>query len=90
MSPRDNHQLAHFIRRARDERGWSQVELARRSGVSRPTLIRIEQAEIESPDPHKLQLLARSLDLGVEDLFALADYATPGGLPAFGPYLRAR
>ena len=90
MSPRDTHQLGDLIRRTREAHGLSQAELARLSGVGRTTIIRIEQAEIESPDPHKLQLLARHLDLGVEDLFAFADYATPGGLPAFGPYLRAR
>jgi transcriptional regulator with XRE-family HTH domain len=31
-----------IIRKARKERGWSQTELGEKSGVSRPTIARVE------------------------------------------------
>lgn len=34
--------IAHTVRGARNERGWSQSDLAARAGVSRPTVARIE------------------------------------------------
>ncbi len=34
--------LGERIREARDARGWSQGELAKRCGLSRPTIARIE------------------------------------------------
>lgn len=90
MSPRDTRELGAFLRRSREARGLSQAELSRVSGVARTTVIRIEQGELGSPDPYKLQRLARAVGIDAEDLFALADYTSPRGLPAFGPYLRAR
>jgi transcriptional regulator with XRE-family HTH domain len=33
------------VKAARKERGWSQMELSRRAGVSRPTIARIEQGQ---------------------------------------------
>ncbi|MCP2257056.1 Helix-turn-helix domain-containing protein [Streptoalloteichus tenebrarius] len=38
--------LAHRLARLRAEHGWSLEELARRAGVSRSTLSRLERAEI--------------------------------------------
>lgn len=90
MSPRDTHELAAFIRRTREQRGLSQAGLAREAGMPRTTLIHIETGELGTPDPAKLQRIARALDIDAEDLFALADYTNPTKLPAFGPYLRAR
>jgi transcriptional regulator with XRE-family HTH domain len=90
MSPRDSSELSAYLRRQREAAGLSQHELAKRSGVTRTTIGQLELGVIGSPDPHKLQLLARALDVDAEDLFALADYTSPRGLPAFGPYLRAR
>lgn len=37
--------LGQRIREARDACGWSQSELAERSGVSRPTIARIEAGQ---------------------------------------------
>lgn len=90
MSPRDSSELASLLKRTRDARGLSQAELSRRSGVARQTIVHLESGAIGSPDPYKLQRLARSLGIDAEDLFAVAEYVTPQGLPTFGPYLRAR
>lgn len=90
MTPRTTHELAAFIRRTREQSGLSQAGLARTAGIPRTTLIHIETGELGTPDPAKLQRIARALDIDAEDLFALADYASPSKLPTFGPYLRAR
>lgn len=37
--------LGDDIRQDRIARGWSQVELAERSGVSRPTIARVERGD---------------------------------------------
>ena len=37
--------FAPVIREARTSRGWSQDELARRAGLSRPTIARVERGD---------------------------------------------
>lgn len=51
------------VRAARKARGWSQTELGRRAGVSRPTVARIEKGQ----DGHTTMLdkVAAALDLTV-------------------------
>ena len=90
MSPRELTDLGTFIAKARKEAGLSQEGLADKAKVSGSTILRLERGEFGRPDPEKLQRIARALDVDAEDLFALARYVAPGGLPAFGPYLRAK
>jgi len=42
MSEAGQPRLGAVIRDARRERGWSQTELGEKSGVSRPTIARVE------------------------------------------------
>lgn len=42
MNDDDPTRFGEVIREARQKRGWSQVELGDRAGVSRPTIARIE------------------------------------------------
>lgn len=42
---RDAHELGEAIRHLRRARGWTQADLARIAGVSRPALIRLERGE---------------------------------------------
>ncbi|MGC0252600.1 helix-turn-helix domain-containing protein [Pseudactinotalea sp. Z1748] len=37
--------VAQAVREARQRRGWSQLELANRAGVSRPTVARLEAGQ---------------------------------------------
>ena len=37
--------IAGRVRAARDQRGWTQAELAARAGLSRPTIARIERGD---------------------------------------------
>ncbi|MDP9477672.1 MAG: helix-turn-helix domain-containing protein [Actinomycetota bacterium] len=51
----------------RHERGWSQSELARRSGVHNVTISRLE-GEIEAPRLVTLRKLAKAFDVPVGEL----------------------
>lgn len=42
MSESKQHGFGHVIREARKKQGWSQAELGQNSGVSRPTIARVE------------------------------------------------
>lgn len=42
MSEEKQHGLGEVIREARKKQGWSQAELGENSGVSRPTIARVE------------------------------------------------
>jgi len=52
-------------------------------------LSRLESGGLTQPSPEKLQLIAQILGVDYNDLFALAGYVTPDGLPSLVPYLRA-
>ena len=57
-------QFGEVIRQARKERGWTQTELADESGVSRPTVARIEaNREVTTTTIAKV---ARALGLTME------------------------
>lgn len=60
-------EIAERVRRYRAERGWTQAELARRAGVSRGTVSRIELA-LERPLGRTARSLAAALGVEVERL----------------------
>lgn len=64
--------LADFVRRVRNEQGWSLAEVERRSGhrIGRSHISRIENGESPNPSLQKLQALAIGLDVTEEELFA--------------------
>lgn len=42
MTEADQHGFGDIIRAARKKQGWSQAELGEKSGLSRPTIARVE------------------------------------------------
>lgn len=67
--------LGERIVTARRRRRWSQLELARRAGISRQTLIRLEAGDMGA----RLETLSRvlnALSLSLEPLEAIADPAS--------------
>ncbi len=60
------------LRLARDERRWTQAELAQLVGVSRQTINSIETGRFE-PSLGLALKLARLLERPVEELFSLTD-----------------
>jgi putative transcriptional regulator len=62
--------MKNRLRDLRAERGWSQVELGARAGVSRQAIIAIETGRFDPSLPLALKL-ARLFGLTVEDIFQL-------------------
>lgn len=85
-----NRKLGRFLKEAREAKGLSQRQLAKSVGIAFSSISRMEKGEFGSPDPAKLQRIAAVLDIDLEDIYAMAGYLVPKGLPEFGPYLRAK
>ncbi len=83
-------QLGAAITARRQALGLSMYELARRSGVHRSRILRIESGEARHPDPRTLSGVAAALGIPSADLFALAGYKSTRELPTFRPYLRTK
>ena len=64
------------LRIARAEAGLSTVELARRAGVGRDTISRLERGKSE-PQAATLRKLAEALGTTVEDLYAMEERLSP-------------
>lgn len=90
MGSENAKQLGDFVRRQRHAKGVSLEGLAEQTGIPHSTISRIETGKFDAPRPDKLGRLAAALDVRYEELFALAGYATPAGLPEPAPYLRAK
>lgn len=67
-------QIAGRIRLERDARGWSQAELAARSGVAKATVSKVERQEM-SPTAVTLLRLAGAFDLTLAGLLLRAEGA---------------
>lgn len=67
-----DRQLARRLRTLRTERGWSMDTLAERSGVSRASLSRLENAEV-SPTAHVLGKLCAAFGLTLSRLMHLVE-----------------
>jgi putative transcriptional regulator len=63
--------LGNRLRELREERGWTQAELAARIGVSRKTVNTIEN-RVFVPSTLIALKLARALELPVEELFSIS------------------
>ena len=57
------------LRELREKRGLSQAALSRMSGVSRPTIIRLESQEETVVNTKTLEKLAGALNVSVKTLF---------------------
>jgi transcriptional regulator with XRE-family HTH domain len=64
------------LRRIREDRGWSQAELSRRSGVNQQTISHYE-ANTRKPKPENLYRLAAALSVRPEVLNPTVSYPEP-------------
>jgi molybdate-binding protein/DNA-binding XRE family transcriptional regulator len=72
---KENFTISTSVRRIREERGWSQQELADRAGLSRTGVSAIEAGRL-IPSTAAALTLAAAFGCRVEDLFALAGQET--------------
>jgi putative transcriptional regulator len=66
--------LSSKIKELREERGWTQHELSKRSGVDRSTVAYIETDRIAKPSAETFLKLAQAFDIHINELFASAGY----------------
>ncbi|TDU87586.1 helix-turn-helix protein [Kribbella voronezhensis] len=90
MSTEEHLKLANIIKEARQEKGYSASELARRAGLQPSTVTRIEAAQLQHPQPETLIVIAHALEKPTSDLFACLNWLPKEQLPSFTPYLRAK
>jgi transcriptional regulator with XRE-family HTH domain len=68
----------------------SLAEAAEASELDASYWNKMENGHYQNPAPQYLSRIAYVLKVPVEDLYALAGYDIPRGLPGFKPYLRAK
>ncbi|WP_274655601.1 helix-turn-helix domain-containing protein [Paenibacillus humicola] len=56
------------IREQREKKGWSQLELAEKSGVPQPTLSGIERGERKYPTYENIKKIAIALEIDIKEL----------------------
>lgn len=61
--------MGYAIKRFREEKGLSQEELAKKSGVSRNLIARLESGNLKKTSTETLFKLAKALDKKVNDIF---------------------
>jgi len=68
--------LAQKLKELRLERGWTQQEVANRSGISRQSVSYLEQRDRGRPPADILLKLARAFNIKPEELYRAAGYIT--------------
>lgn len=58
-----------LLRERREAKGWSQAELAKRSGVSQQNISLMEKGERPNPGMNTVDALARCLECSVYDIW---------------------
>lgn len=82
--------LAEVLTRLRTEAGFTMYQLAKRSGVSRGQLSRMESGEARHPASETLQRLARALEVQPEEFYDAAWQDNGGPLPSPAVYFRSK
>jgi transcriptional regulator with XRE-family HTH domain len=59
--------IFNIIREKRLEKGWSQLELAKLSGVSQPTISQIEKGIRKFPTHENIKKICKALEIGIEE-----------------------
>jgi len=78
----DRMTFAHWLQREREQRDWSQNELATRAGIGRGIVNKTEAGR-NDPAPQTLRALARALGYPVDRLYRLVGFlpSDPGKDP---------
>jgi transcriptional regulator with XRE-family HTH domain len=91
MAPVKRTELGEYIKRARERKGLSIRALGREASIDVSALSRLERGEqMPGNTPDRLGKIASALDINEQDLYTLAGYPIPGGLPDLAPYLMAK
>jgi transcriptional regulator with XRE-family HTH domain len=88
--PSKNETLGEYLRARRLSLGLSYQQVADGSGLHYSYWNKLENGHYEQPAPKYLRVIAKTLDVPIEDLYGLAGYELSERLPGFAPYLRAK
>lgn len=69
--------FADLIRKARENRNWSQGDLEAESGVSRSTISRWERGLSDKPEPKHVRAVCRALGIDPRKAAVALGYLTP-------------
>lgn len=83
-------EVGQAIQRAREAKGLTLRQLADQTDMEFSYIAKVERGEISAPGAGKLQRLATALDIDIEDLYGLAGYLSPKGVPDLPAYLRTK
>ena len=62
--------IEQVIKEKRKKKGWTQLILAKQSGVPQPTISQIERGERISPSYQSIIKIAKALEITIEELEA--------------------
>lgn len=82
--------FSKLLRQHRTASGLSLYELAKRSGIDRSRIKRMEDGEIKVPTLDVVHKLARALEADVEDFYDACWQTTGQPLPSMPIYFRAK
>ncbi|MGO9198031.1 MAG: helix-turn-helix domain-containing protein [Acidimicrobiales bacterium] len=85
-----NQTLGDYIRARRLSLGLSRAGAAEASALDPSYWAKLETGHYQNPAPQHLSTIAGVLRVPVADLYGLAGYEIPEGLPTLQPYLRAK
>lgn len=86
----NNIKLGRSIHEARQAKGLSTRKLAAAIGTTHSYIHKLEAGWFHSISPEHINALALTLDLDPQDLFSLAGYQVPDGLPTLVAYMRTK
>lgn len=90
MTDDERTQLAGTIRSARQERGLTAREVARRAGVDVGVITKLERQEIGQPRVENVRAIAAVLGIPLGDIYAMLHWLPREELPTLRPYMRAK
>lgn len=90
MQDKDRQNLANIIRVRRQALGLSASEVARRAGIAKGTVTRLELGEIANPQTDSLRTIADALQIPLTNLLAASRVLRGSDLPTLQPYLRTK
>lgn len=82
--------LSKLLTRLRRKAGFSMYELAKRSGVNRSIIMRIEEGTTTNPDTGTLNRVARALQVEPETFYDAVWVEADQPLPSPAVYLRSK
>ncbi|WP_025853212.1 helix-turn-helix domain-containing protein [Paenibacillus ehimensis] len=69
-----NENFGSFLKRKREDRGYTLVQLAEASGISIAQLSRLENGLRDTPKPETVKKLAHALEVSLVEMMVLAGY----------------